>query len=79
MVIDNTGGAVSIVKERDFCTVCGGDEESCNVNVYEPVPCAAGVPVIAPVVVSNARLAGSAGATDQLYGVIPPDPPTAVA
>ena len=79
MVIDKMDGAGLIVRERDSCTVCGGDEESCNANVCELVPCAAGVPVIAPVAVSNTRLAGSAGVTDQLYGVTPPDPPTAVA
>ena len=33
VVIDNRGGAVLIVRERDFCTVCGGDDESCNVKV----------------------------------------------
>jgi len=30
--------------------------------------------VIAPVAVSNERLAGSAGETDQVYGSAPPEP-----
>lgn len=79
MVIVGDTGAELIVNERDCWTVCTGDEESCSVTVCAVVPWAAGVPVIAPVVWSNERLAGSAGVTDQLYGVMPPDPPTVVA
>jgi hypothetical protein len=78
VIVGGTGDEL-MVNERDCWTVCTGDEESLSEKVCEEVPCAVGMPVIAPVVWSNERLAGSAGVTDQLYGVTPPDPPTVVA
>ena len=66
MVIDRAAGGGWMVNVRDFCTVCGGDKESCSVNVSVVAPAVTGVPVIAPVVVSNERLAGSAGVTDHV-------------
>ena len=65
-----------IVKARDLCTGGRSVEESCNVKVCELVPAVFGVPVIAPVVVSNPRLGGSAGVTDHVYGAVPPEPLT---
>jgi hypothetical protein len=47
-------------------TVWDGAEVSRNVNVCVVVAAVIGVPVIAPVVVSNERWAGSAGETDQV-------------
>jgi hypothetical protein len=47
-------------------TVCEGAELSRSVNVCVVVAAVVGVPVIAPVFVSNERLAGSAGATDHV-------------
>jgi len=46
--------------------VCDGAELSRSVNVCEVVPCVVGVPVIAPLAVSNEGLAGSAGETDHV-------------
>lgn len=77
VVIESGAGGGLIVKLRVFCTACGGDKESCSVNVCEVVPTVTGVPVIAPVCVLNVRLAGSAGVTDHVYGGKPPEPLTA--
>ena len=65
-----------MVKVRDCWTVWEGAELSRSVNVCEVVPCVLGVPLIAPVAVSNERLAGSAGETDHVYGGAPPEPLT---
>ena len=77
VVIDSGVGGVLMVNVRVFCTACGGDKESCSVNVCEVVPAAAGVPVIAPVCALSERLAGRAGVTDHVYGGKPPEPLTA--
>jgi hypothetical protein len=58
----------------DCWTVWEGAELSRNINVWVVVAAVVGVPVIAPVVVSNERLAGSAGETDHVYGSAPPEP-----
>ena len=58
------------------CSTGWEAEVSRSVNVCEVVPCVAGVPVIAPVVVSNERFAGSGGETDHVYGGAPPEPLT---
>jgi hypothetical protein len=55
-----------MVKLSVCCTVWEGVELSRSVNVWEVVPCVVGVPVIAPVVVFNERLAGRAGETDHV-------------
>ena len=55
-----------MVKLRDCWTVWEGAELSRSVNVCVVVPCVTGVPVIAPVVVFNDRLPGSAGVTDHV-------------
>ena len=55
-------------------TVWEGAEVSRSVNVCVVVAAIVGVPVIAPVVVSNDRWAGSAGEMDQVYGGAPPEP-----
>ena len=55
-----------MVKVSVCWTVWEGAELSRSVNVCDVVPCVAGVPVIAPVVVFNERLAGSAGETDHV-------------
>ena len=65
-----------MVKLSVCSTVWEGAEVSRSANVCEVVPCVVGVPVIAPVVVSNERLAGSAGVTDHVYGGAPPEPLT---
>lgn len=65
MVIVNTAGALPIVRGRIFWTDCAGVEESVRMNVSGLVPSAAGIPVIAPVVVSRSRFEGSAGVTAQ--------------
>jgi len=56
----------SMVKLSDCSTVCEGAELSRSVNVWVVVAAVVGVPVIAPVFVSNERLVGSAGATDHV-------------
>ena len=66
MVIASTAGAGWIVMLSVCWTVCEGAELSRSVNVCVVVACVIGVPVIAPVAVSNERLAGSAGETDQV-------------
>ena len=66
VIIDSGAGGGLMVNVRSFCTVCGGDKESCSVNVCGVVPTVTGVPVIAPVCVSSERLAGSAGVTDHV-------------
>ena len=68
-----------MVRENVFCTVPAGDEASCNVNVCERSLAPVGTPVMAPVSLSNDSPAGSAGDTDQVYRVVPPEPPTAAA
>ena len=55
-----------MVKLSVCSTVCEGAELSRSVNVCVVVAAVVGVPVIAPVAVSNERLAGSAGETDQV-------------
>ena len=64
------------VKLSVCCTVWEGAELSRSVNVWVVVACVVGVPLIAPVAVSNERLAGSAGETDHVYGASPPEPLT---
>jgi hypothetical protein len=64
VVVIASGG--STVKLSVCWMVCDGAELSRSVNVCEVVPCVVGVPVIAPVAVSNERLAGSAGETDHV-------------
>lgn len=71
-MIVSGGGAASIVNVSDCCTDC--DALSCNVNVYESLLAALGIPVIAPVDASSCRSAGSDGATDHVRGGVPPDP-----
>jgi len=66
VIIDSGAGGGLMVNVRVFCTACGGDKESCSVNVCEVVPSVTGVPVIAPVVVSSERLAGRSGVTDHV-------------
>jgi len=66
VVIASTAGAALTVKLSVCSTVWEGAEVSRRVNVCVVVPCVVGVPVIAPVVVSNDRLAGSAGETDHV-------------
>ena len=56
----------SMVKLSVCSTVCEGAELSRSVNVCVVVAAVVGVPVIAPVAVSNERLAGSAGETDHV-------------
>jgi len=55
-----------MIKLSVCSTVCDGAELSRSVNVCAVVAAVVGVPVIAPVAVSNERLAGSAGETDQV-------------
>jgi hypothetical protein len=55
-----------MVKLSVWPTVCEGAELSRSVNVCVVVAAVVGVPEIAPVAVSNERLPGSAGETDQL-------------
>ena len=62
-----------MVKLSVCWTDWAGVELSRSVNVCVVVPCAVGVPVITPVAVSNERLAGSAGVTDQVKGAVPPE------
>ena len=76
VVIVSTAGGGWIVMLSVCWTICEGAELSRRVNVCVVVAAVVGVPVIAPVAVSNERLAGSAGATDHLYGSAPPEPLT---
>ena len=55
-----------MVKLSVCSTVCDGTELSRSVNVCVVVAAVVGVPVIAPVAVSNERLPGSAGETDHV-------------
>jgi hypothetical protein len=55
-----------MVKLSGCSTVCEGTELSRSVNVCVVVAAVVGVPVIAPVAVSNERLAGSVGETDHV-------------
>jgi hypothetical protein len=66
VVIASTAGAGWIVKLSVCWMVCEGAELSRSVNVCVVVAAVVGVPVIAPVAVSNERLAGSVGETDQV-------------
>jgi hypothetical protein len=63
LVIESGG---SMVKLSVCSIVCEGAELSRSVNVCVVVAAVVGVPEIAPVAVSNKRLPGSAGATDQV-------------
>jgi hypothetical protein len=63
-VVIESGG--STVKLSVCSTVCDGAELSRSVKVCVVVAAVVGVPVMAPVAVSNERLAGSAGETDQV-------------
>ena len=73
-MIAKLAGAGRTVKLRVCWTVWEGAELSRSVNVCVVVACVVGVPVMAPVAVSNERLAGSAGVTDHVYGSAPPAP-----
>jgi hypothetical protein len=64
VVVIASGGWM--VKLSVCLTVCEGAELSSSVKVCVVVAAVVGVPVIAPVAVSNARLPGSAGETDQV-------------
>jgi hypothetical protein len=55
-----------MVKLSVCSTVWEGAELSRSANVWVVVAAVVGVPVIAPVAVSNERLAGSAGVTDHV-------------
>ena len=74
VVIASMAGTGRMVKVSVCWTVCEGAEVSRSVNVWVVVACVVGVPVIAPVSVSNERVAGSAGVTDHVYGSAPPEP-----
>ena len=74
VMIAKPAGAGRTVKLSVCWTVCEGAELSRKVNVCVVVACVVGVPVMAPVAVSNERLAGSAGETDHVYGSAPPAP-----
>jgi hypothetical protein len=66
VIIVSVAGGGTMVKLNVCSTVWEGAELSRNVNVWVVVACVVGVPMIVPVAVSNERLAGSAGATDQV-------------
>jgi hypothetical protein len=63
-VVIASGGR--IVKLSVWSTVCEGAELSRSVNVCVVVAAVVGMPEIAPLAVSNERLPGSAGETDQV-------------
>ena len=74
VVIASAAAAGRTVKLSVCWTVCEGAELSRKVNVWVVVACVVVVPVMAPVAISNERLAGSAGVTDHVYGSAPPAP-----
>jgi hypothetical protein len=74
VVVIASGGRMA--KLSVCSTVWEGAELSTSVNVCVVVAAVVGVPVMAPVAVSNESLAGSAGETDQVYGSAPPEPLT---
>ena len=74
VVIVSAAAAGRTVKLSVCWTVCEGAELARKAKVWVVVASVVAVPVMAPVAVSNERLAGSAGVTDHVYGSAPPAP-----
>ena len=73
VIVTAAGGGVTVTLSVCW-TVCAGTELSRSENVCVVVPSAVGVPVTAPLAALSVRPFGNAGATDHVYGGVPPEP-----